>query len=71
MTFDDDFCQFETEFGAPMRFTCKELKVEWPPPEFIELMIFRFKRESFSQITDEQRDGMTHVCRGAVYRVLQ
>lgn len=71
MTFDDDYCQFRLTAG-PLRITCKKLGVDWPPPEFIDITggpfsTPRFRRLRYSAITDEQREGMTHVCRGAEY----
>ena len=67
MTFDDDFCKMELENGQRM-FTCKQLGYTWPPPADIVWGGFHFVRVSYSQITDEQRGEMTHVCRGALYR---
>lgn len=78
MTFDDDYIQLRLLVG-PLRATCKSLGLDWPPPDVIEIADIdgvyvgkspaptRFKRIRFSQITDEQREGMTHVCRGAEY----
>lgn len=71
MTFDDDYLQFRLSTG-PLRMTCKSAGVDWPPPERIEVTggpfsTPRFKRIRYSDITDDQRAGMTHVCRGAEY----
>lgn len=71
MTFDDDYIQLRLSTG-PMRVPLKQLGIDWPPPEFIEITggpfsTPRFRRVRFSQITDEQRKRMTHVCRGAEY----
>lgn len=66
MTFDDDFVMFQTEAG-PRRVFLKNIGKTWPPPERIDLMGFMYRRERMSEITDEQRAEMTHVCRGAEY----
>lgn len=66
MTFDDDFLQIEFAIG-PRRVLCRSAGVEWPPPERLNIMGFEFQRASYSQITDEQRAGIDHVCRGARY----
>lgn len=69
MTFDDDFVQI-----GRVRTPLKQLGLEWPPPAFIrinnygELPDLLVKRVRYSEITDEERAGMTHVCRGAEYR---
>lgn len=67
MTFDDDFCQLELQ-GGTRRFKCKALGVAWPPPMLLEWGGFTFDQISCSEITDEQREKMTHVCRGALYK---
>jgi hypothetical protein len=67
MTFDDDFCQILLP-GKPRRYTCKSLGYDWPPPEEIVWAGFNFVRIRYSQITDEQREEMTNVIRGAEYR---
>ncbi len=71
MTFDDDYIQLRLTTG-PMRVTCKHLGISWPPPEHIEIAggpfsTPRFRRLRYSAITDEQRQGMRHLCRGAEY----
>lgn len=71
MTFDDDYIQLRLSTGA-MRVTCRELGISWPPPEFIQVTGGpfsepTFRRVRYSQITDEQRERMTRVCRGAEY----
>lgn len=70
MTFDDDFLQVQFDGGLRRAFL-KKNGLEWPPPETIDLFGFRLERVRFSEITDEQRAGMTHVCRGAEYRISQ
>ena len=81
MTFDDDFVRLNFITGVA-NFPLKNVGLEWPPPErvFVEPLGFLreptpdddptylMRRVSFSQITDEQRATMTHVCRGAEYR---
>lgn len=68
MTFDDDFVKI-----GMVRATLKSLDLEWPPPPFIEvnnhgeLPNLFLKRVRFSEITDDDRSQMTHVCRGAEY----
>jgi hypothetical protein len=66
MTFDDDFLQLEFEHGMK-RVTCKSAGLDWPPPETLSVFGFHMRRDTFSQISDEQRSGMDHVCRGARY----
>ncbi len=66
MTFDDDFIQLQTESG-PRRFACKENGIEWPPPPIVSFLGFNWYLVGHSEITDEQRAGMTRVCRGAAY----
>lgn len=71
MTFDDDYIQLALSTG-PMRVTCKKLGIDWPPPEIIKVTggpfsTPVFKRVRFSQISDDQRAGMSRVCRGAEY----
>lgn len=66
MTFDDDFLQLEFD-GGTKRVSCRSLGIDWPPPERINVMGFEMVRESFSQITDEQREKMTMIIRGTRY----
>lgn len=66
MTFDDDMVTINFTNG-PVRQTCIALGLEWPPPEFIIIFGFTFKRLRLSSISDEQRASMTNVCRGAEY----
>lgn len=80
MTFDDDFARLNLSVGT-YNVPLTALGLEWPPPERLwldgkgarpatteddpnEVMV----RMSLSQLTDEQRERMTHVCRGAEYR---
>jgi hypothetical protein len=79
MTYDDDFVRLNLVAGT-VNVTCKELNLQWPPPDRIaidgenvreataddpiwKVMIM----DRMSEITDEQREGMTHVARGAEY----
>lgn len=70
MTFDDDFVQI-----GGVRTSLQSLGLEWPPPAFMrinnhgELPDLFVKRLRLSEITDEERAEMTHVCRGAQYEV--
>jgi hypothetical protein len=66
MTFDDDFLMLHTESGI-RRPTCRSLGIEWPPPETLDILGFRWTQSRRSEITDEHRSAMTHVCRGAEY----
>lgn len=73
MTFDDDFLLFHLPSGDK-RFRCLDLGIQWPPPTTIRLRGFEpphadldFRLLSMSSIYDEDRAGMTHVCRGAAY----
>lgn len=68
MTFDDDFIQIETEAG-PRRLWCKKIGLDWPPPSFITVGGFRWRLVRHSEISDEDRATMTHVCRGAEYHM--
>ena len=72
MTYPDDFMLFH--FGGvvgDLRYRCKDVGVEWPPPEDFSAGPFKFKLENFSQITDEDRSKMTHVVRGAEYKLVE
>lgn len=64
MTFDDDFLQLEFE-GGTRRATCKSLGIEWPPPETITVLGFEMEQVSRSTVTDEQRQQLTMLMRGA------
>lgn len=50
---------------------CKDLGISWPPPDILTLEDGtgrQWTRIQMSSITDEQRQKMTHVARGAVYK---
>jgi hypothetical protein len=79
VTFDDDFVRFNLLFGAE-NIACVKLGLEWPPPERIVIEHGRVRAatdddpassvlimDRMSEITDEERATMTHVCRGAEY----
>ena len=70
MTFDDDYIHLETEAGIK-RPTLKSLGLEWPPPEELNLFGFECRRIRYSRITDEQREGLDFVLRGAEYEFIQ
>lgn len=73
MTFDDDFVRVPMMVGE-VNIACKSIKTEWPPKEHLTLGSDKggicYRRVSFSQITDEERAGMTHVARGAQYEYI-
>lgn len=78
MIFDDDFIQLELpDKKGTVRVTCKQLGIKnWPPPPLMAITGGPmsspvYKRTSYSPITDEQRQKMTRVCRGAIYRHLR
>ena len=66
MTFDDDYMQLVFD-GGVKRMSCKAAGIDWPPPDRIEIEGFAMVLRRRSQITDEQRSELTHVCRGAEY----
>lgn len=75
MTFDDDFVQLN--LGPASGATCvpcSRLGIDWPPPP--ELILpgaagrrLLFRQVSRSDITDEQRERMDRICRGAEYEL--
>ncbi len=80
MTFDDDFIRLHLDMGV-QNIPCVKIGFEFPPPERIYMSgdkgirawekgdtpMYILKRVGYSSITDEQREGMTHVVRGAEY----
>lgn len=79
-TFDDDFIRFDLSDGTTPNVPLVALGLEWPPPErlYMDSETVReatdqdapwevMRQVRRSQITDELRAGMTHVCRGAEY----
>lgn len=69
MTFNDDFIEFQLQTGS-RRVACKTLGIEWPPPDLLHLFDFEWELVRRSQISDEQRKEMTHIMRGAQYRMV-
>lgn len=71
--FDDDFIKFEEgPLHGRMMILSKQSRANqaWPPPAIIVHQgEFTYERVSMSEITDEQRERMTHVARGALYRL--
>ena len=67
MTFDDDMIVLEFN-GGTKRLYCKRNGFDWPPPETLDIEGFVMKRTRMSQMTDQDRATMTHVCRAAEYR---
>lgn len=66
MTFDDDMMVLRFDGGTkfiPIKFA----GMDWPPPEEFEIGGFKMKMSRRSQLTDDQRAGMTNVCRCAEY----
>lgn len=66
MTFDDDTLILMFDGGRKIAYV-KKCGLQWPPPELIEIQGFKMRQTRRSEITDEQRAGMTHVCRCAEY----
>jgi len=80
-TFDNDMLSIETMFFGTNLIPLKELNLTWPPPKFLVLdeegireatkddpkehMMHRIR---MSEITDEQRESMINVFRGAEYK---
>ena len=66
MTYDDDYISLCFD-GGTKRYPLKMLGLEWPPPEHIKVLGFTMVQTRRSQITDEERLEMAHICRGAEY----
>ena len=67
MTFDDDCIRV-----AGQTYRCKDLGIEWPPPKLLRANNGQLLEQiSCSELTDEERASMTHVCRGAEYKVFK
>ena len=69
-TYDDDYLQLEAarpDLPYMRRMAVRDLGLHWPPPEQIFYDGEVWERQTFSQLTDEQRAGTTLVCRGALY----
>jgi hypothetical protein len=68
VTFDTDFCRFVFKDGSRLDFMCKELMVEWPPPEYMCLAGRNFQRVRYSLIKDNDPRLRSITARGAEYR---
>lgn len=66
-TFKDDMVRIPSIVFGDVNIPLAALGLEWPPPEDLALGGLLYRRISCSQITDEQRESMTHVIRGAEY----
>lgn len=69
MTFDDDFIEIVFD-GGSRRVFCKKNGIDWPPPKELNMYGCKFYCVRMSGITDERRQKMSHVCRGAEYKQL-
>jgi len=71
MTFDDDFCRIQHPTAGTVCVPLRRLGLDWPPPEKLCFAVANsapmFVRVSMSEITDDERAALTHVCRGADY----
>lgn len=66
MTFDDDFIRLVCPDGT-LNVLCKAFQLDWPPPELVSYDGVIYERQRMSALTDEQRESLTHVIRGAEY----
>ncbi len=66
MTLDTDFMQFAADGRVVGRVMCKQAGVEWPPPEFVNTPDGLWRRESYSQWSDDVADH-PNLARGALY----
>lgn len=72
MTFDDDLLIFQLRDG-PLRLSCRELGVAWPPPGKLRitgaapLPDIEFTLLQRSNLSDAERAKMPRICRCAVY----
>lgn len=55
--------------GESVMIPCVVLDLQWPPPETLEIGGHKFRRVRYSQLTDEQREEMPMIVRGAQYEV--
>lgn len=68
MTFDDDFVRIPiATLDRSINVMLAKIGVEWPPPEDLMINGLHYRQIRCSEITDEQRAGMTNVIRGAEY----
>lgn len=68
MTFDDDFVRIHLQGGIERNWACKQLGLEWPPPQLLIIAGHLYNRERYSKLTDEQREQLSGIIRGAEYR---
>lgn len=66
MTLEFDFCHLNFP-GGSRDILCKDLGVEWPPPDELDFLGFKFKLIRRSQLTDEQAAECSFIARGAEY----
>ena len=66
-TFKGDIVRLPTAAMGDLNIPLVKLGLEWPPPEELAFSGLLYRRIRCSQITDEQRESMTHVIRGAEY----
>jgi len=52
-TFATDVLQINFAGGIKL-LLCKAVNVDWPPPERLDIMGFKFKRVAYSAISDEE-----------------
>lgn len=65
-TFNTDFCRIQFT-GGTRDLTCKQLGIDWPPPEYLEIHGFKFRLFNYSKLTDADLEQITLIARGAVY----
>lgn len=72
MTFDDDVMIFQLSTG-PLRLTCREAGIAWPPPGHLRitgaapLPDVEFTLLQRSTMSDAERAKTNTICRAAVY----
>lgn len=53
------------------RMLCKSIGVQdWPPPEYLDIGGFKFKRTRYSKLSDEEVIALPHIVRGAEYEAV-
>lgn len=73
-TYDDDYVQLQArrpDLPPVQVITLPQLGLHWPPPDKLFWDGTVWERKSYSQITDSERAGMTHVARGSLYEPLE
>lgn len=68
MTLDMDHLMLRMTNGRDRRVFCKEIGIQWPPPERITIGDIEFSRIRMSELSDELMLKMPNVCRGAEYK---